>query len=307
MPLHTRYIPQDFDHFYGNDALVESLTSVLDREEDIPQVFLFYGNSGCGKSTLALILKKELEIHDLDFYSINCSDKGNIDDVRKIISRINYAPNLGDQKMFLLEEIHRASPQARETLLELFTNLPKHVIFVLCTTEPQTLKTTLKRRCHDYKVESLKYDDMSDFIDYILEKEKVAISDTIFEKLIDVSEGSPGIVLKALDKIIDIGDEDLILEVLETTSFDLASIKDICQLLLKKDDKKWDKMRKLLDELQGEPESNRIAILNYLNKVLLGDRWADSICNMMACLEDGPYIYSRKTSLNCALFLACKE
>ena len=104
MPLHTTHRPTKLDDIVGNESTVESLRSVLGREDDRPHSFLFTGPAGSGKTTTARILKNELNCSDSDLYLYNGANSRGIDTIREIVTNSNFAPMFGEVKLIVIEE-----------------------------------------------------------------------------------------------------------------------------------------------------------------------------------------------------------
>ena len=204
MPLHTIHRPATLDDIIGNESVVDSLRSVLARDKDKPHSFLFTGPSGTGKSTLAKILKTELNCSNSDFYLFNSSNQRGIETIRDIIDSCQFAPMSGEVKLFVLEEFHQVTGPAQEALLVTLEEPPSHVYFVLCTTESDKLKPTIKRRCHHYEMKPLNTIELNTLIIRTLEKEGInEFPENVINKIISVCDGSPGKALNLLDTVID--------------------------------------------------------------------------------------------------------
>lgn len=158
-------------------------------------------------------------------------------------------------------------------MLKVLEEPPKHVMFILCTTEPSKLKATVKRRCHDFQVQSLTNQEMDGFIRMTLEREGLeGYPQDIITEIVNASQGSPGIAMKILDQVIDMGgDQGQIMELVRRTQVAEASVIDLCRSLLAKD---WNgcarQLRAMPEKVEVEPV--RRAILKYMRKVILGDR-----------------------------------
>jgi len=305
MPLHLTYRPKNLDEIFGNENAIESLRSVLNREDDIPHSFLFTGPAGTGKSSLAKILQNELNCADCDFFNINTASSRGIDTIRDIIDSSQFAPMTGKIKIFLLEEVHGLTSQAFESLLVLLEDPPKHVVLILCTTELVKIKPTIRRRCHHTELKPLPLPQIKKLLKLVLEKENVSeFPDTVLEKIANVCNGSPGQALNLLDTVIDVTDDATALKAIEDATVSEANIAEIARVLLSGRGQ-WLSIAKLIKGLSGEPESLRYAFLGYFNTVLLGGKNSDQVAAIMMPFME-TIIYSSKAGLTMAIYFAFK-
>jgi len=278
--------PKTLDEFHGNTSLKAALVSKLDIK-DRPRVFLFHGPSGCGKTTLARIMASAYGCDmDKDYQEFDIGDARGIDDARSIKQNIHYSPIGGPVKVYVLDECQASNQFFQEALLKVLEEPPKHVVFILCTTDPGKLKATVKRRCHDFQVQPLTNQEMDGFIKMTLTREGLdGYPQEIITEIVKASQGSPGIAMKILDQVIDMGgDASQIMELVRRTQVAEASVIDLCHSLLAKD---WNdcarQLRAMPDKV--EIESVRRAILRYMRKVLLGDRPSPQAAQVIMMFE----------------------
>jgi len=164
---------------------------------------------------------------------------------------------------------------AQEALLKALEEPPPHVHFIACTTNPEALKQTFKRRCHCYELDSLKDSDLQKLIKMVLKKEKRdSISMKVRDKIVELSDGSAGQALKLLDQVIDMDEDDRAMNTLQSAGTSESEVIDICRTLCHynmPDKTKWAKIKKMLKEFKGDGESARRPILGYLNSILLNN------------------------------------
>jgi len=274
MSLQTDYRPKSFKTFVGNTDVLVSLRTVLKRPNP-PSAFLFTGPGGTGKTTLARIVKRALKCADADWKELNAADDRGIDAIRRIIESMKFSPLVGDKKVILLDEAHMLTKPSQEALLKALEEPPEYVHFCICTTNPEALKQTFKRRCHAYELEALKDSDLRKLMNMVLKAEKCeGISNDIKDKIIDLSDGSAGQAMKLLDMVIDMEDTDRALNTLQSAGTSESEVIDICRILVNHNmnsKTKWARMKKLLKEFKGDGESARRPILGYLEKVLLNN------------------------------------
>lgn len=313
MPLQTVLRPKELDQFFGSDNIKESLDSVLSREKDIPHAFLFTGPAGCGKTTLARIVKDRLGCSDLDYTEIDAASDRSVESIRNLRQGVALAPMMGKVKVLFFDEFHGLATNkvANEALLKLLEDPPPHVFIILATTETDKVSQTIKRRCHHYEIKPLNTQQMTKFLKSILSNEGIEVDDDlskVITKIVQVSNGSPGIALKHLDSIIDMQGLENMISLLEGNTFAEKSVLDICQTLL--DPKlnqvnKWKALSQMIPAISGEPESTRRGILGYLEKVLLS-KPSESVAAMITCFSNNLYDTGRP-GLTLSIYLASQQ
>jgi DNA polymerase III gamma/tau subunit len=307
--LQVKYRPKTLKGFYGNEAVKSSLTNCL-AKDDRPTTYLFTGASGTGKTTLGRIIGNEIGIDPININVYNAASTRGIDTIREAIDKAQKVPMLGKTRIFIFEECHGLTGTALEALLDFMEHPPKDVYIVLTTTEPSSLKVTIKRRCHQYEVKPLGEISMGKLLDKICEKEKITIIPEVQQKIVDASEGSAGQALKLLDMVVGVKLEHA-LELINNIFADQTSAIDIARTLMNpklKSTDKWKKCQRLLETITGEPESNRRITQGYFNSVLLKRPYDDQTATIasMASNFTQNYYDSGKLGLSLSIFLACE-
>lgn len=303
LPLHLKYRPQSFEEVIGNETVVDSLKSILSRESGEIRSFLFTGNSGCGKTTLARIIKNELSCGDKDFIEYNSANVRGIDTIREISTNCRYAPMTGRLKIYLLDEVHKITNDAQNALLKLLEDTPKHVRFILCTTDPEKLLQTIRTRCSTFKMNPLRRNQIIKLLKWICEEEKIEVSIKIFTKIADYSDGSARQAIVMLDQVIDIQDEEQALQTLIDASVNEASVLLLCQKLLRRT--KWTEVAEVLKGIEDDPEKVRLAVLGYMGKVLLSSIENETAAKIIELFKD-PFYTGGKSLLIATCFWANK-
>jgi len=288
LPIHRKYRPSDFEEMYGNRTLVESLITLMDDKVK-PTTYLLRGPSGCGKTTLARIMSVYLGCKKPKEYNI--SDTRGIDAARKIIEKVFYH-TFDVSRVIILNEVHMATKEFQNAMLELLEEPPPNTYFILCTTEPEKLLETVLGRCTQFKVSRLNRPDMTSLVKDVIDAEEAEVKTKVIASIVKNAEGSPRQALTMLAKVINMDDEDID-EVIDEVRNEKATIIELCRALNK--NAKWNVIASILKELDAEPEMVRYRILKYFTSTLLDDGEARTAF-ILECFRES-YIYSKKAGL----------
>lgn len=301
--LPVKYRPTSLEEIIGNESTVEALVSCLDRPTGVPHTFLFQGPSGCGKTTLARIVANKLGGSPEDVKEYNISKMRGIDTAREIIDNCRYAPLRGKMKIFVLNEVHKATNEFQNAMLEILEEPPKHVYFILVTTDPEKLLKTVRTRCVTFQVSSLQRVKIMKLLRRVCTQEKVEIPISILQKISEYCNGSPRQALVMLDQVIDIENEEDALQVILDNTLNETSLLELCQLLLKPTTP-WKTLADTLRKIDDEPEKIRYAILSYMTKVLL-DTPSDRSASIIDLFSTS-WMYSGKAGMVSTCYLVTK-
>ncbi len=168
--LYRQWRPRDFSHMVGQEAIVETLRHQV-MTKRIAHAYLFCGSRGTGKTSTAKILARAINCEDpregdpcgaceacrrleaqesLDVMEIDAASNNGVDNVRDLRDAVQYPPQLGRYKVFIIDEVHMLSASAFNALLKTLEEPPEYVVFILATTEPQKLPATILSRCQRY-------------------------------------------------------------------------------------------------------------------------------------------------------------
>jgi len=266
MSLHLKYRPQEFDEVYGNKDTVSALQGTL-KKEDRPHSYLIHGPTGCGKTTLGRIIAKEVQCKGSDYREVDSADFRGIDTIREIRKQSQFRPLEGKCRVWLIDECHQLSKDAQNALLKALEDTPKHVYFILCTTDPQKLIPTIRGRCSQFQVNPLSDNEMKKLLRYVAKQEEESLQKPVYEQIIQDSQGRPREALQILAQVLNV-ESDKRLEVAKKSAELQSQTIELCRALLQ--GAGWKKVANILSGLkEEEPESIRRAVLGYCNSVLL--------------------------------------
>lgn len=266
--LYHKYRPTEFSEVKGNDNVIATIEGYLNNKKTIPHAFLFTGQSGCGKTTMGRILAKKLGAEGQDFRELDSAVYRGIDDVRDIRKQSQYKPVSGKSTVWLLDECHKLGGDAQTALLKILEDTPPKVYFILCTTEPQKLLPTVKKRCSHFEVATLNDNEMGSLLKKVLKKEKEKVDKDIIAQIIEDSLGSARDALQILDQVLVV-DPEKRMEVAKKKAEELVQSIELCRALLGQGGS-WKKVSTILVGLKTQdPEGIRRQVMSYAQSVLL--------------------------------------
>lgn len=223
--LARKYRPQNFQEIVGQEHVVQALVNGIENDR-LHHAFLFTGTRGVGKTTLARVLAKSLnclegvsgnpcgvcqhcvEIKDGDFIDlieVDAASRTGVDDTRSLLENVQYAPNKGKYKIYLIDEVHMFSKSSFNALLKTLEEPPEHVKFLLATTEPDKLPVTVLSRCLQFNLKRLTQKQIGDHLIKLLNLESVSYDDKAIQLIARVADGSMRDALSLLDQSLAFG------------------------------------------------------------------------------------------------------
>ncbi|MCD6045018.1 MAG: polymerase subunit gamma/tau [Gammaproteobacteria bacterium] len=225
MPNHVlarKWRPQSFTEVIGQAAIVQALTHALESGR-LHHAYLFSGTRGIGKTSLARLLAKCLSCEKgptatpcgqchpcltiaqgnyLDLLEIDAASRTKVEDTRELLESVQYPPIMGRYKIILIDEVHMLSGHSFNALLKTLEEPPKHVIFLLATTEPEKLPNTVLSRCLHFTLKPLTNDVLSEHFNHILQREHIRFDPNALTLIAKAACGSVRDGLSLLERCI---------------------------------------------------------------------------------------------------------
>jgi DNA polymerase-3 subunit gamma/tau len=233
--LYRKYRPQAPDEVLGQEHVVRALAGAV-REGRLAHAFLFSGPRGTGKTSSARILAKMVNCErgptaepdgtceqcrriengtHLDVVEIDAASHGGVDDARELRERAPTAPAQGREKVYIIDEAQRLSREAFDALLKVFEEPPPGVRFVLCTTEPHKMPSTIVGRCQKFEFRRVPAETIAAHLAEVAKQESIHVDPGAAEVIARESEGSVRDALSLLDQVSvlgggSVGEEDVV-------------------------------------------------------------------------------------------------
>ncbi len=189
-----KYRPSNFKSVVGQQHITTTLKNAI-KNNHLAQAFLFCGPRGVGKTTCARILAKTINCENqnadseacnkcdsclafnnnnsFNVHELDAASNNSVDDIRSLVDQVRYAPQQGQYKVYIIDEVHMLSSQAFNAFLKTLEEPPKYAIFILATTEKHKIIPTILSRCQIFDFNRIQIKDITDHLGYIASEEKI--------------------------------------------------------------------------------------------------------------------------------------
>ena len=218
-----KYRPVDFKSVVGQQHITTTLQNAIINQH-LAQAFLFCGPRGVGKTTCARILAKTINCEQLtkeneacgvcgscvsfqnnasfNIYELDAASNNSVDDIRNLVDQVRYAPQKGNYKVYIIDEVHMLSTAAFNAFLKTLEEPPKYAIFILATTEKHKIIPTILSRCQIFDFNRIQIKHISDHLKLIAEKENVDYEEEALRLIATKADGALRDALSIFDLIV---------------------------------------------------------------------------------------------------------
>ena len=221
--LYRKYRPQIFEDVVGQEHIERTLKNAIEQDK-VSHAYLFCGPRGTGKTTTARLLAKALlcekgptpdpdgtcedcrmiaDGEHPDVNELDAASRTGVENVREeIIGRVQFAPTRGRYKVYIIDEVHMLSPAAFNALLKTLEEPPSHVVFILCTTDPQKVPETIHSRCQRFDFRRISHEALVSRLGAVCVAEGVEFEGEALDLIAHRSDGGMRNALTSLEQVI---------------------------------------------------------------------------------------------------------
>ncbi len=289
--LYRKYRPTGFDSLIGQNAVVQILKNSI-RENKIAHAYIFSGPRGTGKTSTARILAKSINcLHNQDgvacgecencqhfstspdIIEIDAASNNGVDEIRELINNVKIMPTSLKYKIYIIDEVHMLSTSAFNALLLTLEEPPEHVIFILATTNLESVPITILSRCQKFDFKRINQKDIIARLRYVCEEEKISIEDDALTEIALLADGGMRDALSILDQLSK--NEEKITLNLVVNEVGTISNKKISDLVDYLDKNEIDNVETTIKEVRNANLNYKVVIKKLID--ILASRAVDNI------------------------------
>ena len=289
--LYRKFRPVKFEELVGQEHITKTIKNQIISDR-VGHAYLFNGGRGTGKTTIAKILARAvncLNLQDgepcneceickaaldgslIDIVEMDAASNNSVEDVREIREAVNFLPTKAKYRVYIIDEVHMLSTGAFNALLKTLEEPPKHVKFLLATTEPQKIPATILSRCQRFDFKRISNEDIIKRLKIVCEESNIVISEEALNLIATLAEGGMRDALSILERCNQDGedkiDENKIRDLVGIPQ--ITYIKQIVESIINYD---VDSSLKIVEEIlkEGKDLNNLLwEIIKYVKDILL--------------------------------------
>ncbi len=313
MSLAVKYRPKDFSSIVWQTFVKETLQEAV-KENKLVGAYLFCGPRGTGKTSVARIMAKTinclnpkngnpchtcdicLNIADnklMDIIEIDAASHTGVDNIRDLIERAQFVPNIAKYKVYIIDEVHMLSTGAFNALLKILEEPPSYVKFILATTEIHKIPETILSRCQRYDFKNISYIDLKGRLEFIASEEKVKTDSKSIDFIVKNAHGWLRNAITLFEQFV-INNEIVFENIIKNLGITESSfVKDFWDKLINHDKSVVYDFDKIIEEGKNIKLFFKDLIYHIRDEILAKIKSWESICELNNILEILDETYSK--------------
>ena len=225
-----KYRPVTFDTVVGQNSITSTLKNAI-RNKHLAQAFLFCGTRGVGKTTCARILAKTINCQNIsenyeacnecesctsfnksasfNIHELDAASNNSVDDIRNLVDQVRVPPQVGNYKVYIIDEVHMLSASAFNAFLKTLEEPPPYAKFILATTEKHKIIPTILSRCQIFDFKRITVDDIAKHLKFVADSENVKASDDALHIIAQKADGALRDALSIFDQLVSFAGDEL--------------------------------------------------------------------------------------------------
>ena len=289
--LYRKYRPTNFSNVAGQKVIIQTLTNAIENKK-ISHAYLFSGPRGTGKTSIAKILAKIVNCENLDgitpcnkcvsctqinnkqntdIIEIDAASNNGVDEIRELRDKVGLVPSYGKYKVYIIDEVHMLTTAAFNALLKTLEEPPKHIIFILATTEPHKIPSTILSRCQRFDFKKISITDIKLRLKSICDSENISIEEDALELIAKLSDGGLRDSIGLLDQLTAYTNDKITTQDVNEV-YGTLSLSELSSFVTGIFEKKLDETFELIDKYDSDGKNlNKIMenIIEMLKNTLI--------------------------------------
>ena len=225
-----KYRPVNFKQVIGQTSITNTLQNAI-KNNHLAQAFLFTGPRGVGKTTCARILAKTINCENItedteacdecesctsfndnasfNIHELDAASNNSVDDIRSLVERVRIPPQVGNYKVYIIDEVHMLSAAAFNAFLKTLEEPPAYAKFILATTERHKIIPTILSRCQIFDFRRIQVEDITDYLSYVAKSEHVEAEEEALNTIAQKADGALRDALSTFDQIVSFSGSEL--------------------------------------------------------------------------------------------------